>query len=529
MGDKQFGSRLLANGPEQVPRAAEATTHKKGGARHAFFMATLEQYFALIINFVMIAAVSRLLLPSEIGIGIIGLGIGAIVFSFREIVSAEFLIKRDQVSDEDIRTSFTIMMSATLLLCLALYLSRGWLADFYRDQMLYLFLNVIIVAAFVESLSLPIVAVLRRDMAFGPLARIRTAASLAAAIITVGMAFSGFGYMSFAFGVLGSSIITTGLCLAARPLGWALRPSLASIKPAMHFGIYIGGTAVLNKIYETLPQLLLGRIMPLASVGLYNRANAICGIPDRIFLSAVFSVAFPVLSQQVREGADLRQSYLKALSYITVVYWPAQVLVALLAYPAVHIILGPNWDEAVPIVQILCLAGVFWFPVILTYPLLIAVGENREAFAANLIGRSVSGVILCTASFWGLTVLALSQFISLPFQMVVALLFVRRHVKFSWVALLVVVRQSVIVTVLTLLPAVAVVSWSGFSLEIMPLPGILAGIAGVLGWLAAVILTRHPFAVEIWNVGEKIAPSLLDKLTPKRNAVDRATPLSPGE
>jgi O-antigen/teichoic acid export membrane protein len=287
--------------------------------------------------------------------------------------------------------------------------------------------------------------------------------------------------MSFAFGLLAGALTTTLLAFAARPVASVFRPSISSLREALHFGSYMGATSVLNKIYETLPQLLLGRIMTTTSVGIFNRANAVCGLPDRVFLSAVFSVAFPILAEQVRQGEDLRRSYLRAISYITVVYWPSQILLALLAYPVVHIILGGNWSDAPPIVAILCLASTFWFPVILTYPLLIALGENREAFVSNCIARIVSAVVLCSASLWGLTALALSQFITLPFQMVVSLHFVRKHVQFEWKDLLEAIRPSAIVTASAMLGPVAVIAAHGFALDISPLAGFLAGLLAIAG------------------------------------------------
>ncbi|KAB2709457.1 oligosaccharide flippase family protein [Brucella intermedia] len=467
------------------------------GGRRGFLMAALEQYAGLLFNFVTVAAVSRFLGPAETGMGVIGLSLTAIVFSLREFASPEFLIKIDKVRDQDIRTSLTFLMSVTVLLSAALYLSLGYFAETYNDPQLKLFLSITIVAALVESLSLPIVALLRREMAFGRLARIRTAGSGLGALVTIAMAFCGFGHMCFAFGLLASALMTTGLAVAIHPLGTLLRPSLASFDTAWRFGIFLGGNAGLNKICMTLPQLLLGRFMPISAVGIYNRADTLSGLPDRIILSAVFTVAFPMLSAQVREGADISQSYVRALSYITVVYWPAQALLALLAYPAVHIVLGPGWSEAAPIVAILSLACLFWFPSILTYPLLMALGQNREAFLSNLISRLVAVTVIGTAAFYGLLAVALGQFISLPIQMVIAIVFVRRHVAFSYAVLGRALLRSGLVTLITLAIPLAMVAAKGFSLEIHWSRGVVMGLIAAFSWLGALFVVRHPFIIEV--------------------------------
>lgn len=470
------------------------------GGRRGFLMAALEQYAGLLFNFLTVIAVSRFLGPAQTGAGVVGLSIGAIVFSLREFASPEFLIRLEKVTDQDSRTAMTFLMSVTLLLSAGLYCAREYFAITYHDPSLLLFLDITIIAALVESLSLPVVALLRREMAFGTLARIRTAGTGLGAIVAIAMAYLGFGHMCFAFGLLASALMTTGLAMAIYPLGRLLRPSFASILTAWRFGIYLGGNAGLNKICETFPQLMLGRFMPIASVGIYNRSNTVSGLPDRIILSAVFTVAFPMLSAHVRAGGDVSKSYIRALSYISVVYWPSQALLALLAYPAVHLILGPGWSEAALIVAITSLASLFWFPVILTYPLLMALGANREAFLSNLISRLVATGILCAAAPYGLRAVALSQFISLPFQMVVAIIYVRKHVFFPYTVLGKELTKSALVTFLALLGPVAIVASDGFAFDMHWTKALVLGLLAIASWLVAVFITRHPFRDEVKHV-----------------------------
>lgn len=470
------------------------------GGRRGILMAALEQYAGLIFNFLTVVIVSRFLGPAETGMGVIGLGIAAIVFSLREFASAEFLIKLDRVEDKDLQTSLTYLMGVTLLLSAGLYGLRDFFAASYRDPMLGFFLDITIVAAIVESLSMPIIALLRRDMAFGVLARIRTAGSGVGALATIVAAYMGFGYLCFAVGLLAAAAVTTALAITIHPLRRLLRPTFASIDAAWRFGIYLGANSSLGKICETFPQLILGRFMPISQVGIYNRAGTVSGLPDRVILSAIFAVAFPMLSAQVREGVDIRQSYIRALSYISVVYWPAQAVLAFLAYPAVRIILGEGWHEAVPIVAISCVANMFWCPVLLTYPLLMALGHNRDAFVFSLISRSVVAPVLCVAAFYGLFAVALSQFITSPFQMVVSILYVKKHVSFSHRALVSAFAQSGLVTALTLALPFAALAANGFSFDFPPLQGVGIGFLAAVSWVAAVFVTRHPFAGELNHI-----------------------------
>lgn len=95
----------------------------------------------------------------------------------------------------------------------------------------------------------------------------------------------------------------------------------------------------------------------------------------------------------------------------------------------------------------------------------MALGANREAFVSNFISRSVATIILCLAAFHGLLAVALSQFISLPFQMIVAILYVRKHVNFSYRVLAKELMKSALVTIFALAGPLVMVAADGFNLD----------------------------------------------------------------
>jgi O-antigen/teichoic acid export membrane protein len=302
---------------------------------------------------------------------------------------------------------------------------------------------------------------------------------------------------------------------ASAALAFYFRPDLSILRPAfkswvnvLTFGGYNGASFVINRIYESLPSLVLGYLLPHAAVGLYNRASVVSDIPDKVVLTSVFSVAFPALAAEVRVGRSLKEPYLRSLGLITVFYWPAQALLALLAYPVVMLFLGPQWVEgAVPLLQLMAIAGLAWFPVMLTSPVLLAVGANRDRVLADLVGRSLSAVVLCSAAYFGVLVMAASKLVTLPFQMFLALYFVRRHIPFRWREVCAALWKSAAATVGAAAGPAAVLALSdqGFALSLGAT--LLAALMAAGGWLAAVLVTRHPVLSELARVVEVVAHS----------------------
>ena len=423
------------------------------------------------------------------------------------------MISQREIAECDLRTSFTLLFLTTAVIAAGLTALSSTIAAFYGSPELQLFLLLVVLSAFAEVISQPIIAILRRNMAFGILANIRTAALAISALVTITLGMLGFGYVSYGWGMLANAVTLTILTVLVTPFSMrsACRPSLASWKAAFVFGSFKGASQAIDRIYENVPQLILGKAISMTSVGLYNRANTVCGIPDRIIMSAFYAIAFPALAASVREGKNIKQAYLNTLSYLSVLYLPGVLMIAVTADPIVHFVLGSQWEGAILLIRLMALAAVFWFAVIVTNPLLLALGKNRDAFLSSLLSRSTAAVALCTASAYGVLEMALSQFISLPVQMLIAIYFARRHLKFTTGEFILAVYPSLIVTLFAVAGPVVLLILNVQHLDMSPLEFSLTLLCAGCGWLAGIVLVKHPFLAEVNLIGQFIK-TVSDKL-----------------
>lgn len=468
-------------------------------------MAAGEQYFRLAIQFALLVVISRLLTPTEIGVSVIGTGFMTIALGLREFATSDFLIQRQKVVGDDIRASFTVIFLLTALITVATFVLAPWFGTFYGEEKLALFLRVAAVGGLIEAVALPIRGLLRREMAFGALAFINTMGMVVTAATTILLALAGFSYMSMAWAMVAAAVTVLVLSLYFRPDLAIFRPTFKSWRTILSFGGYNGASFVINRAYEALPQLVLGHFLPHSAVGLYNRASVVSDIPDRIILTSAFNVAFPALAAEVRQGRSLKEPYLRALAHITVLYWPPLILLALLAHPVVSLVLGQQWLSVVPLLQLMTIAGLAWFPVMLTSPVLLAIGANRDRVLADLLGRSVAAVILCAAAYFGIMAMAASKLLTLPYQMVVSFYYVRRHLAFRWREVGMALWKSAVVTAAAAAGPVGVVALSERSFDLSIAASALAVLLAAIGWLAGVVVTKHPILDELKNAIEGVA------------------------
>jgi len=467
------------------------------GIRRALLLATAERYVILVVGFATLAIVSRILTPPEIGVSVVGMAVVMMALAFREFASPNFIIQHKNLQLEDVRATFTILSLTTLAISTIIFALAGWLAVIYSEPRLEPFLRIVAISTLVEIIGVTIAALLRREMAFGKLAFINVVGAAVYAGLTITLAILGFSYMSFAWAFLASVLTTAFLSLALWPDRSIFRPCLRAWRGVVTFGGYSGTNVFLFKVFESLPYLVLGRILSFDAVALYNRAWTVCQIPDRVILQGIDSVLLPAFSSEVRGGRGLRNAYLHSVELITGVQWPALIVLALLADPIVRFLLGEQWADSVPLVQIMAIA---WLPVFtqkLNYPILVAMGEMRDLLKRSLITWPVSAVIITCAAFFGLKAAVLSWLVLTPFWAYVSIYFVKRHVEIRWRDFAKPLQIATTLAICSAAGPLAIMFLTGDGFELSYSATTLAALLSAMGWGIGLWATGHPLLPEI--------------------------------
>jgi O-antigen/teichoic acid export membrane protein len=482
-------------------------TPNMSGIRRALAVTTAERYLNMGIGFATTLVVSRILTPQEIGVWAIGIAAAATILALREFTSGVFLIQRKDLTRDEVRGAFTIMLLMSAAIAAVLALGAPLLAAFYGEPQLVSYLRVAAIAVVLEGISQPLAALMQRDMAFTALAAINVSNVATFAAVTVTLAALGYSTMSFGFGWAAAAGVSGILALCLRPDLWAFRPSLGHWRGMLAFGACNGINVFLFRLYEAVPTMVLGRVLSFDAAGLYNRAMLVCQLSDKVLGGAV-PVILPALSAEVRAGGNLASSYLRAISFITALQWPALVGLAILAHPLVHILLGDQWLGVVHIVQIVALATLLSFTSWLDYPVLVSLGAMKDLLLRGLVAWPVSALIIAAASTFGLTAAALSFFLIAPFQTFVAVSFVRRHIPVTWLDIARACWKSAVIAACTAAGPLCVLAWLGLHFDMAVPAALLAGVLAVIGWLAGVWLTRHPLMDEIRLAGRVVRHGL---------------------
>ena len=184
--------------------------------------------------------------------------------------------------------------------------------------------------------------------------------------------------MSIAWASLSSAIAIALLSLAMRRDLSIFKPCLNEWREVVSLAGIMAPTCCFTGSMRRIPSLILGSISSVDAVALYNRSITICQLPDKFIMGGASAVVLPAFSSGVRQGEDLRGPYLRSIEYIVALHWPAFLVLAILAHPIVHLVLGDQWVNVVPLVQIIAVASLFAFSAELNYPVLVAVRRNSR-------------------------------------------------------------------------------------------------------------------------------------------------------
>jgi O-antigen/teichoic acid export membrane protein len=479
------------------------------GIRRSIVFSAAGRYASIVIGFVTSIILSRLLTPQDFGVFSIAMTFVVFAEIFRDFGTGSYLVQVKQLIDQHLQSAFTTMLATSALCGLVLLLATPFVVSFYGDtrfwQLMPLFAFNLLLAPF----AMPGMCLLQRNLAFDTLVGITLLGTVVNCIVVVVLASIGLGVMSLACAALATSVFRMAAVWIVQPCFTAFRLSLRGWKDPFEFGMVSTAMAILNVVYEYLPQLIIGRSIGLAATGLFGRAISLCQLPDRLVIGALSPVLLPALSQQTRAGVDLKPSYLLALSHMSALQWPILLCLALLAEPAVLILYGEQWMEVAPLVRIMALAALAMFAAFMTYPTLVALGRIRDTLWMSLISLPPSMLLIFLASPYGLEAVAVTQFISVPFQVFVAISFIGRRIGVSWLDIAKSVGRSVVVSLCSVVvPALIVVLQGGFSFGMSHATFALALAGAGVGWLAGLVLAGHPLLDELEN-GMKFVGSRL--------------------
>jgi PST family polysaccharide transporter len=267
---------------------------------------------------------------------------------------------------------------------------------------------------------------MNRALRFGSVAVADVGAQAAGLAVGIAMALSSFGYWA----LVGQQITValTGLVLLVSLGRW--RPGRyrrrVPMRQLLGFGSNFLAAQLLGYASKNADSVVLGITLGAAPLGLYNRAYQLSMLPVTQVNAPATQVALGVLSR-IQDDRKRFDEYLLVGQTVLLHAVLAIFSVACgLAAPLITLALGVQWVDAIPVFQILCIAGVFHTAGYATYWVFLAKGLTRSHFHWELISRPLLVLVIVLAAPSGLIGLASAYTAAVVVMWACGLLWIRR-------------------------------------------------------------------------------------------------------
>lgn len=361
------------------------------------------------IQFIARLLLARLLVPEDFGlVAVLALfvGIGAVLADGGLAVA---LIQRRDTDHQDESTVFWTNLALGIVLTLGFVFLAPLIAAYLSQPQLTLLAQVNALAILFGSFGSVHVALLSKRIDFRTQAVAGGIAAFFSCAVALLLAWSGHGVWALVW----QSVVMSALQSAM--LWWMhrWRPlfvfHFASLRRLGGFSLYHLGSTLIEVFYARLYALLLGRSVGTAAVGYYANADAIRSMPSSFIGGLVGRVALPMFSAEAAEPARLRRGLQLALRTSMLLNAPLMLAGVALAEPLVDVLLGRQWAPTVPLVQALCVAGVFFPLHLLNLHVLMAKGHADLMFRVEVAKKVVGLALLFAGLPFGAIGVAWSQ------------------------------------------------------------------------------------------------------------------------
>lgn len=347
-------------------------------------------------------ALARLLAPSDFGV------FGMIFFAmelaqvFTDFGFGTAIVQRRVTDSIILATSFWLNMGIALLVGIIMIVSGPALARFFEQPIVASLaiagaLNVVIACAMVVPQAL-----LTQRFEFRAQTQAQLIGSVAGAAAALTAAFTGAGVWSLVVQPIAGTLVTLAISFrVARWLpSWEFRYS--SVREMMGFGANLLGSNVIDTLGRSLHNLILGKGLGSAPLGIYNMAHGVTYFPIYQVSAVVVKVLFPTLVSLNDEPHRFRAAYLRIVGAIALVTFPTMTGLFAVTDDFVAVVFGSQWLGMIPVLKVVCWVVMCQSVATTSSTVLLSKGDSQILFRLSVVSTILMGVALMIGSRWGL-------------------------------------------------------------------------------------------------------------------------------
>ena len=380
------------------PGGAGLTLQTLSGFKWALLTSAGQALLSLAITMTL----SRLLAPRDFGMLALALVFIAVAEMAGRRGLGPALVQRYELTERHIAAALTLSVAVAVPLAAALWVLAPLLCSLVGEPRAAPVLRILSLSVALSGAGLVSEHLLLRRLRFRAL---MTAAILSQAIgnglVAVVLALMDPGAGALVWGVVARQAVFSAAVILMEPVRPRLFAGRREIADLLRTGAGFSAVALFGFLAGRGLNIVIANRLGAAALGLYTRAGALAAVSARLG-PAMTKVLLPAMARRQRQVERLSAVHLGGIEMLSLAVLPASLMIAVAAPEIVAVVLGRQWEGAVPALRILALAGSLQAFSVLHVPVIRALGAvYRETWRRALFfGLLMAGAWL--ASGWGL-------------------------------------------------------------------------------------------------------------------------------
>ena len=320
----------------------------------------LENVTRLGLTFVVSIILARLLSPEEYGlIGILSIFIAL----FNAIVDGGFtnaLIRKQNATDTDYSTVFYTNLLLSIVLAAVLFFCAKPISVFFEQPQLVSLTKVMSSVVVINALSIVQRARTTKTIDFKTQTKITIISSIGSGVVGIAMAYMGYGVWALVFQQVSNQLLSTLFFWIYNRWMPKLVFSWDSFREMWNFGSKLLASNLLATLWKEIYQVVIGKCYSPATLGLYTRAKQFADLCSSNLTLVVQRVSYPVLSTIQDDKQRLKDAYKKVIKTTMLPTFVLMLGMAACADSMIHVLIGEQWSECVPMLQVICIFAMLY-------------------------------------------------------------------------------------------------------------------------------------------------------------------------
>jgi len=360
------------------------------------------RYLVYVTQVISMVVMARLFTPENFGI-FAAVQVFAIFFTLlSEMGLGPALINQKTVNNEMRDGVFSLTLIIGACLALIFGLSGSIISSFYDNEIYNLLVIPIAISIIFNTTAIVPLASFQKDKRFISIARCEGIAEL----LSLGMVLIQIQYFEpiwvLSLKPLTVAILRCFLLWITSQKTFVGRAKfgrdLGQVRVLLAFSMYQFGFSVVNYFSRNLDNILVGKYFSSISLGVYDQAYRLMRYPLMLLTFAMAPAIQPVLTELKDDPYEFERLHNKFVTFISILGLVVGISVYFLADLIVSILLGEQWGDVIPLLEILSL----------TIPIQIVLSSSggffQAAGRADLLFKSgvLSTIVNVTAVIIGI-------------------------------------------------------------------------------------------------------------------------------